>query len=558
MRSDGDCRDNIPQDAELTWSAPATYYTTVAAGNFTFTASSAKSSGAITYSSDNETVATVENGVVTPLGIGTAHITASIEQYNCFGESNISYAVVVEQALQEAIYANSTLTLAHDYTDNVIINKPITIDAQGHSIGNLTVEKNGDLTLSSALTVNDFTICAKAGNTSNPAASGQVRNANNLTVNGNAYFLYTVDPSGTVHYGWYDFTVPFPVNAASGIKGIDGSGLKENFANGVDYAIMEYLGEKQGLGQYPYKKFSGVMQPNKLYSITLDSRDNYNTLRMQKTTEGALVAGDNVTLKAYSGDAQHRNWNGVGNGTLHHADAGNLTVDFVQVYQSGDKTFLTVNKNEYSFVVGTAFMVQEEGSMTLSQATHSKLLAPARQASAPATAIQIASEGQPFSDQLFISASETGGQAYTPGIDVAKAGNIGNVNVPQIWTNAYDTKLCVHEAQLINGEAQYNLSLYAPAAGTYTLTSLNIPADCTLYLTQNGTTISELSETYTLDLSNGITTEYGLLLTESYKMPTGLENVQNDNVQCTKVLRNGVLYILHNGKVYNAQGGLME
>ena len=547
----------ILQDAELTWSAPATYYTTVAAGNFTFTASPAKSSGTITYSSDNETVAIVVNGVVTPLAIGTAHITASIEQYNCFGESNISYAVVVEQALQEAIDANSTLTLAHDYTDNVIINKAITIDAQGHSIGNLTVEKNGDLTLSSALTVNDFTICAKAGNTSIPAASGQVRNASDLTVNGNAYFLYTVDPSGTVHYGWYDFTVPFPVNAASGIKGIDGSGLKENFANGVDYAIMEYLGEKQGQGQYPYKKFSGVMQPNKLYSITLDSRDNYNTLRMQKTTEGALVASNTVTLEAYSGDAQHQNWNGVGNGTLHHADAG-VNGNYIQVYQSGDKTFLTVNKKDYSFVVGTAFMVQETGTMTLSQATHSQLLAPKRHADVPATAIQIASEGQPFSDQLFISASETGGQAYTPGIDVAKAGNIGNVNVPQIWTNAYDTKLCVHEAQLINGEAQYNLSLYAPAAGTYTLTSLNIPADCTLYLTQNGTTISELSETYTLDLSNGITTEYGLLLTESYKMPTGLENVQNDNVQCTKVLRNGVLYILHNGKVYNAQGGLME
>ena len=547
----------IPQDAELTWSAPATYYTTVAAGNFTFTASSAKSSGAITYSSDNETVATVENGVVTPLAIGTAHITASIEQYNCFGESNISYAVVVEQALQEAIDANSTLTLAHDYTDNVIINKPITIDAQGHSIGNLTVQQTGDLTLISALTVNDFTICAKAGNTSTPAASGQVRSASNLTVNGNAYFLYTVDPSGHVQYGWYDFTVPFPVNAASGIKGIENSVMKNDFANGVDYAIMEYLGEKQGQGQYPYKKFSGVMQPNKLYSITLDDEHNYNTLRMQKTTDGALVASNTVTLEAYSGDAQHQNWNGVGNGTLHHADAG-VSGSYIQVYQSGDKTFLPVSTSDYSLVVGTAFMVQEEGTMTLSQATHSQLLAPKRYADVPATAIQIASEGQPFSDQLFISASETGGQAYTPGIDVAKAGNIGNVNVPQIWTNAYDTKLCVHEAQLINGEAQYNLSLYAPAAGTYTLTSMNIPAYYTLYLTQNGTTISELSDSYTLNLNNGITTEYGLLLTESYKMPTGLENVQNDNVQCTKVLRNGVLYILHNGKVYNAQGGLME
>jgi hypothetical protein len=203
-------------------------------------------------------------------------------------------------------------------------------------------------------------------------------------------------------------------------------------------------------------------------------------------------------------------------------------------------------------------MVQGTGTMTLSQATNSKLLAPSRYQSTPATAIQIASEGKPFSDQLFITASETGGQAYTPGVDVAKAGELGSASVPQIWTNAYNSSLCVHEAQLINGKAQYKLSIYAPVAGAYTLTSKNIPADYSLYLTQNGMIVSELSDTYTLDLSKGITTEYGLLLTEIYNSPTGIENTQTDKIQTTKIIRNGVLYILHNGKVYNAQGAMVK
>ena len=196
--------------------------------------------------------------------------------------------------------------------------------------------------------------------------------------------------------------------------------------------------------------------------------------------------------------------------------------------------------------------------MTLNQATHSLLLAPARQASAPATAIQIASEGQPFSDQLFITASETGGQAYTPGTDLAKAGDLGSANVPQIWTTAYNSPLCVHEAQLINGEASYNLSIYAPAAGSYTLTSLNIPADYSLYLTQDGTMLTELNGTYTLDLNKGITTEYGLLLVETYKTPTGIEEIGNQPSVFRKILHNGVLYILHNGKIYNAQGAKVK
>lgn len=470
-----------------------------------------------------------------------------------------TYAIRLAQLIEET-EIGGTLTLTCDYaTDNAVIDKAITINGGGHTIGDLKIENTGDLTLGSGLIVRDFTICAKAGNTSTPAASGQVRNATNLTVNGNAYFLYTVDPNGHVQYGWYDFTVPFPVNVMSGIAGIDEySVLNEDFVNERDYAIMEYLGERKALGQYPYQKFRGEMQPNQLYSITLDNRDNYNTVRFRKTADGELVADDNVTLHAYAGSGVFDNLNGVGNGTLHHADAGNLSVGFVQVYQSGDKTFLTVDKTQYSFVVGTAFMVQETGTMTLNQANpEHNLLAPARQASAPATAIQIAREGQPFSDQLFISASETGGQAYTPGTDLAKAGDLGSANVPQIWTTAYNNPLCVHEAQLINGEASYNLSIYAPAADTYTLTSQNIPADYSLYLTQNGTMLTELNGTYTFDLSKGITTEYGLLLVETYKTPTGIEEsgIRSQESGIRKILHNGVLYILHNGKIYNAQGG---
>jgi hypothetical protein len=39
--------------------------------------------------------------------------------------------------------------------------------------------------------------------------------------------------------------------------------------------------------------------------------------------------------------------------------------------------------------------------------------------------------------------------------------------------------------------------------------------------------------------------------------PTGLEDVQSDDVLCTKLLRNGILYILRNGKTYNANGQLV-
>ena len=476
-----------------------------------------------------------------------------------------TYAIRLAQLIEET-EIGGTLTLTCDYaTDNAVINKAITINGNNHAIGNLTVKTEGDLTLSGALTVNDFSIYAKAGNTTTPAASGQVRNATNLTVNGEAYFLYTVDPSGQVHYGWYDFTVPFLVNTASGIKGIDANGMKEDFAYGTDYAILEHQGDKQAAGEYSFKKFQGIMEPCRLYSITLDDEFNYSTLRFQKTTEGALVASDEVTLNAYSSsETTKANWNGVGNGTLHHADAGSLSVGYVQVYKNGENSYMAVNKNDYSFAVGSAFMVQQEGgTMTLNQASHGELRAPARQTSNQHSAIcvQIAREGKPFSDQLFISSNEAAEQHYTLGVDVAKAGNIGNVSVPQIWTTAYNTKLCVHEAPINNGQARFDLSLYAPADGSYTLISSRIPEDKTLYLTYNGKAIWNLSvgETYTLDLNQGTTTEYGLLLVEGYRIPTGIENVEmNGMTGAQKIMHNGILYILHNGKTYNAQGAITK
>ena len=44
----------------------------------------------------------------------------------------------------------------------------------------------------------------------------------------------------------------------------------------------------------------------------------------------------------------------------------------------------------------------------------------------------------------------------------------------------------------------------------------------------------------------------------AFETATGVENVQGDNVQSTKVIENGVLYIIKNGVKYNAQGQVVK
>ena len=44
----------------------------------------------------------------------------------------------------------------------------------------------------------------------------------------------------------------------------------------------------------------------------------------------------------------------------------------------------------------------------------------------------------------------------------------------------------------------------------------------------------------------------------AFETATGVENVQGDNVQSTKVIENGVLYIIRDGKKFNAQGQIVK
>lgn len=67
---------------------------------------------------------------------------------------------------------------------------------------------------------------------------------------------------------------------------------------------------------------------------------------------------------------------------------------------------------------------------------------------------------------------------------------------------------------------------------------------------------------YSVDMGGGTLesyhsdSEYLLRLCAQFKKKdaTGLGDVQGDKVQCTKILRDGVLYIMYNGTMYNVQG----
>ena len=97
--------------------------------------------------------------------------------------------------------------------------------------------------------------------------------------------------------------------------------------------------------------------------------------------------------------------------------------------------------------------------------------------------------------------------------------------------------------------------MFAPTKGEYLL---GLDAcqldDYTVELLHNDAYVGTFftGQTLTIDLNKGDNTGYTLRI--SRKAPNGIDNVQSDKVQGTKVLIEGRLYILQGEHIYDAQG----
>lgn len=429
--------------------------------------------------------------------------------------------------------------------------------------GNLHVENGGKVILNEGeLKVNNFVLEASIGDMSRPASSGEVNGEEQLKVEGEAYFQISFDPSGHISSGWYDFTVPFEVDELNGVY----DSLGNKLTNNVDYAIMEFSEERRATNSgRPWIWFTGTMQPGKLYTITLDDEKDWNTFLFKKKA-GSNVLGVNSYAASCSnnGETTDRGWNGLGNGTLQHCQLNSLPAETkIQVNDHTNRCYVQKEASEYTYAVGTAFFVQVPTVQNIDLTTVIEtrgFLAPAREArTVNEFRLALKAEDESVSDHLWVSASEEATGEYTIGHDLLKMGTPTDAKVAQMWTMRDNMMLCDIEMILNANKANTNLSLYAPAAGLYTLEIEKTPADATLYLTKNGRVIWNLSMSpYDVELSKGTTTEYGLrIIAETPQISTDIENggLLNGADGVRKVLIDDKIYIITpEGKMYDIVG----
>lgn len=455
----------------------------------------------------------------------------------------------------------NSLTIEGTGSVTMVKNGKLTINGtskDAENYGNLYVQNGGEVEVNGTLKVRDLTVEASIGTANGTAESGQVDNAENI-VYANAYIEINMDPKGTMDdTKWYGFTVPFEVNAHTGVSRKEGDTYRQCIY-GTHYMIAEYDADKRLNTGKGWKYITGnTLNPGQFYFFTVNG--NYNTYRF-KASEASYTPAAAVSLAMNGGvENANANWNGVGNSTLRHATASYTGGSYVQVYENGLDAYKTVATSEAKFVVGCPFFIQATEASTLVldvQPGESERYYAPRRTSANQTGVARVTLGSVdggFSDQIYVSATDREQDCYLAGHDLSKAGE--SKIVPQLWIDAYNQKLSVHELAWQGNEAYCAISLYAPQAGEYILTAKQ-PTDGTeVYLTYNGQVLWNLtSSEYVLSLEKGTTTAYGLQIVKTPAITTGGDQIDVKGQTMRKVLMNDQIYVITpEGAMYDVLG----
>lgn len=585
----------------ISWTGETTYEWGEIANLF-----SASNGAAVTMTSSNEAVAKIEDNKIIPVSAGTVTIHGEIEENDNYLAASLDQTITInapadnmftnaagdndwnnpinwtsgivpeklndvdvivsgEMTIDEEIHVNS-LTIESGASVKVVVNGDLTVQGQSQErieYGDLFVKNGGEVILpegnSRKMMVHNLVIESSIGTSDGTSTSGQISNLEALAFDngGDAYIDINLDPSGNADDSqWYCFTVPFPVDITTGIARKELDGSFKVLHDHTNFDILRYNPTQRLNTGKGWEYYHGTLQPGEFYLIAIDGTNNVYSFRKKKDAE--LISANTMSL-AVNGDNTNvnANWNAVGNPTLQKVTAS-FSNKIVQVYVNGGSRYQAVSTDDANFVVGCPFFIQASVAENLTlTADNSKSLfyAPARQDDNTNTLFCVRfGQNNHFSDQIFVTASEQALNQYEIGYDVAKIGV--SKQSAQLWVNAYNQQLCAHEAVLTNDLADMALTLFAPKAGEYNLSVAreNMPTDETLYLTQNGQIIWNLSESdYTIEAAKGDNNQYGLRLISSHRITTDNEQLESRN-RAEKFIMNNQLYILRDGQLYDATG----
>ena len=394
----------------------------------------------------------------------------------------------------------------------------------------------------------------------NGSKSGQVHNGTNLHAQ-HVYLEYILTSCDAVASPdrWYAVSVPFAVEVNGGISRTCDD---QTLVSGTDFLIKQYSGTlRASSGKGWLDKMDGVLEAGQFYMLGIDG--NCNRWRFEKQAGQPYEGDAHIAYSEYaSSNGKDAGWNSLANTLLEYMrmNMGGSALEYVVLYNNCTGQYLTRLISEVNLCVGQPFFMQTDGDgyfdfFYYSGANNMPALYAQRDAK-PLMHFILTDEAQSTGiDHMYLTLHEHATADYTIGRDVARM-TTDCKTAAQLWCTMSDgTQLSAHGIEKPTTSTTVSLELFAPEAGEYFLTLASRAMEgYEVELLHHGAWVATLdAQPVSLDLEAGNNSGYAIRISRR-NIPTGIEDVQADNAQSTKVIINDHLYILRSGHMYDAQG----
>jgi len=361
-------------------------------------------------------------------------------------------------------------------------------------------------------------------------------------------------PKGQLSKHWFAFAVPFEVSVATGIR-IKGSDVAARY--GYDFVIDEFDGMQRATTQQGWKRVgaSAILRPGHMYMLATPKSTSW-VLTAADPSELIEHSETNIGAHPSTIGENHAGWNGIANPMYANATANHNGIQWATTYNNVHGSYELQEMADYVFNAASPFFVQVAADAVFGF-NDIPLFAPRRVQTDSETSefskLTLTDAAETYTDKAFISFVTDKEDSYLIGHDLQKMA-ANSQYVHQLWWVAYGMQLSAYEAPLGDEARSIPIGIYAPEAGDYTLQMSNVPANISIYLTENGQPVWDLAASgCTLNLQAGNNNGYALYVNRIKNVVTDYMT-GNTEIMVQKVVMDDKIFIIRNGKTYNVTG----
>ena len=413
---------------------------------------------------------------------------------------------------------------------------------------------------------------------------------NQLTLNGHSISGHPKTVYGVMQFDKSDITdnnkskwekglywISFPFD----VKLVDVFGLGEygtawiiQYYDGAERAQKGWFQETATFWKYvmPEERKNFVLRKNIGYGLALDieaidwpndieqqnlyfpSAEKISTIGSELTSTTVDVPEHTCTIERDDRKTQDSHWNVIG--VPSYADAEDVVspdgLKFLYEWNATNNKLSVSNATTHTFKAMHSYMVQFAGTIDWK---HKKIAPAALAAKAPAkesTLLQLTlTEGDKQLDQTYVELTDEATAAFDMNMDLTKFFNTGHANIYSCIQT-----VPVAANMLPVQSVQVPLGIQVVKEGSYTI-ALPASVDAALVtLIDNQTQTHTCLNTsdYTVTLPAGTYENRFFLAVEPQRVVTSDPANKQDTAPTVKFIKDGQLYILHQGVIYDAQG----